>query len=71
MILTIITIIMICIIYINTIAVSGGIVGLALGGPPLALLFAALSNYVAKKDDEDDAATFLRWERKTFRNLEV
>lgn len=44
-------------------AVTGGVVGLALGGPFWALLFAAVSNYVAKK--EDDTGDALRGFGKT------
>lgn len=42
----------------NAAAVTGGIVGFALGGPVIALLLAAVSNYVSKKDS--DAGTALR-----------
>lgn len=42
----------------NAAAVTGGIVGYALGGPVVALILAAISNYVAKKDT--DAGTALR-----------
>lgn len=37
----------------NAAAVTGGIVGLAIGGPIFGLLLAAVSNYVAKKEDND------------------
>jgi hypothetical protein len=42
----------------NAAAVTGGIVGLALGGPIIALFLAAVSNYVVKKDN--DAGVALR-----------
>ena len=42
----------------NAAAVTGGIVGFALGGPVVALILAAVSNYVSKKDS--DAGTALR-----------
>lgn len=42
----------------NAAAVTGGIVGFALGGPVIALILAAISNYVSKKDS--DAGTALR-----------
>eukprot|EP01038_Epipyxis_sp_PR26KG_P007916 gene7916-10746_t len=37
-------------------AVTGGILGLVLGGPILAALFAAITNYVAKKENESGEA---------------
>ena len=37
----------------NAAAVTGGIVGFALGGPIIGLILAALSNYVSKKEDSD------------------
>ena len=40
----------------NAAAVSGGIVGFAIGGPVVALALAALSNYVSKKEDSDYGA---------------
>ena len=42
----------------NAAAVTGGIVGFALGGPVIAVILAAISNYVSKKDS--DAGTALR-----------
>lgn len=39
-------------------AITGGVVGFAVGGPLFGLLIAAISNYVAKKDS--DAGTALR-----------
>lgn len=42
----------------NAAAVTGGLVGFALGGPVVALLLAAVSNYVVKKDN--DAGEALR-----------
>lgn len=47
----------------NAAAVTGGILGFALGGPVIALLLAAVSNYVSKKDT--DAGTALRGFGKT------
>lgn len=40
----------------NAAAVSGGIVGFAIGGPVVAIVLAALSNYVSKKEDSDYGA---------------
>lgn len=37
----------------NAAAATGGIVGFAIGGPVFALILAALSNYVSKKEDSD------------------
>jgi predicted transcriptional regulator len=37
----------------NAAAVSGGIVGLAIGGPVFGIILAAVSNYVSKKEDSD------------------
>ena len=42
----------------NAAAVTGGIVGFALGGPVVALILAAVSNYAVKKDN--DAGIALR-----------
>ena len=42
----------------NAAAVTGGIVGFALGGPVVALILAAVSNYAVKKDN--DAGVALR-----------
>lgn len=47
----------------NAAAVTGGILGFALGGPVIALILAAVSNYVSKKDS--DAGTALRGFGKT------
>ena len=47
----------------NAAAVTGGIVGLAIGGPIFALILAAISNYVVKKDN--DAGVALRGFGKT------
>ncbi|KAJ1439425.1 hypothetical protein B484DRAFT_323505 [Ochromonadaceae sp. CCMP2298] len=40
----------------NAAAVTGGILGFVLGGPALAALFAAVTNYVSKKDGESGEA---------------
>jgi predicted transcriptional regulator len=37
----------------NAAAVSGGIVGFAIGGPVFGIILAAVSNYVSKKEDSD------------------
>eukprot|EP01035_Chromulina_nebulosa_P016860 gene16860-22347_t len=42
----------------NAAAVTGGVLGLVLGGPVFAIVFAAVSNFVAKK--EDDAGEAIR-----------
>jgi len=47
----------------NAAAVTGGVVGFALAGPLGALVFAAISNYVSKKDN--DAGVALRGFGKT------
>lgn len=36
----------------NSAAVTGGVLGLILGGPVIGLIIAAITNYVAKKNDE-------------------
>ena len=36
----------------NASAITGGILGIILGGPIFRMLLAAISNYVAKKDNE-------------------
>lgn len=40
----------------NSAAVTGGILGFVLGGPVFALIFAAVSNYVSKKENESGEA---------------
>jgi hypothetical protein len=40
----------------NAAAVTGGILGFVLGGPALAAIFAAVTNYVSKKDGESGEA---------------
>mmetsp|Transcript_24020 Transcript_24020/g.21844 ORF Transcript_24020/g.21844 Transcript_24020/m.21844 type:complete len:225 (-) Transcript_24020:111-785(-) len=47
----------------NAAAVTGGVLGFVLGGPVFAVVFAAVSNFVAKK--EDDAGEAIRGFGKT------
>lgn len=42
----------------NSAAVTGGILGLVLGGPVIALIIAAITNYVAKKEDDMTGEAF-------------
>lgn len=49
----------------NSAAVTGGLVGFFIGGPVIGVILAAITNYVAKKEDEDLAAEAVRGVGKT------